>query len=163
MYALIEFAGKQFKVEEGTSIKVPYVDNKVGDKVVFDKILYLDDGKNKKIGTPTIEGIKVDAEIISHGKERKVVVFKFKRRKGYQKKNSHRQEYSVLKVGKVAKLKKTTAKKKNSSSESSNSDSPLKVSETKKVKPATKKPATKKSATKKSATKKPATKKETKE
>ena len=144
MYALIEFAGKQFKVEEGASIKVPYLDKKVGDKVVFDKILYLDDGKNKKIGTPTIEGIKVDSEIISHGKERKVVVFKFKRRKGYQKKNSHRQEYSVLKVGKVGKMKKTTAKNKDLSSESINLDSPSKVSETKKVKPAAKKPAAKK-------------------
>ena len=92
MYALIEFAGKQFRVEEGDSIKVPYVDGKVGSKVTIDKILYMDDGKNKTVGTPTVHGAKIDGEILSHGRERKVVVFKFKRRKGYQKKNTHRQE-----------------------------------------------------------------------
>ena len=106
MYALIEFAGKQFKVEEGSSIKVPYVDGKVGSKVNFEKIIYMDDGKNKMVGTPIVDGVKIDGKIISHGRERKVVVFKFKRRKGYQKKNTHRQEYSILKIGKVGKAKK---------------------------------------------------------
>ena len=110
MYALIEFAGKQFRVEEGGSIKVPYIDGKVGSKVIIDKILYMDDGKNKTVGTPTVPGAKIDGEILSHGRERKVVVFKFKRRKGYQKKNTHRQEYSILKVGKVGKAKKTATK-----------------------------------------------------
>ena len=63
MYALIEFAGKQFRVTEGDSIKVPYIDGKVGSKVTIDKILYLDEGKNKSVGTPTIKGIKIDGEI----------------------------------------------------------------------------------------------------
>ena len=111
MYALIEFAGKQFRIEEGSSIKVPYVDGKVGTKVAIDKILYLDDGKNKTVGTPLVSGVKIDGEITSHGRERKVVVFKFKRRKGYQKKNTHRQEYSMLKVGKLGKVKKSPSKK----------------------------------------------------
>ena len=111
MYALIEFAGKQFRIEEGSSIKVPYVDGKVGTKVTIDKILYLDDGKNKMVGTPLVFGVKIDGEITSHGRERKVVVFKFKRRKGYQKKNTHRQEYSMLKVGKLGKVKKSPSKK----------------------------------------------------
>ncbi len=101
MYALIEFAGKQFRVEEGDSIKVPFVDGKVGSKVAIDKILYLDDGKNKTVGDPLVKGIKIDGKIESHGRGRKVVVFKFKRRKGYQKKNTHRQKYSMLKVGKL--------------------------------------------------------------
>ena len=112
MYALIEFAGKQFKVEEGSSIKVPYVDGKVGSKVTFEKIIYMDDGKNKTVGTPIVAGVKIDGEIVSHGREQKVVVFKFKRRKGYQKKNTHRQEYSILKVGKVGKAKKEAVAKK---------------------------------------------------
>ena len=86
MYALIEFAGKQYQIEEGSSIKVPRVQGKVGTKVTFDKILYIDNGKNKTIGFPLVDGAKVDGEIESHGRERKVVVFKFKRRKGYQKK-----------------------------------------------------------------------------
>ena len=112
MYALIEFAGKQFKVEEGSSIRVPHVEGKVGSKVTIENILYMDDGKNKTVGTPTLTGAKIDSEIISHGRDRKVVVFKFKRRKGYQKKNTHRQEYSILKVGKLGKVKKTVASKK---------------------------------------------------
>ena len=111
MYALIEFSGKQFRVEEGASIKVPYIDSKIGSKVTIDKILYMDDGKNKTVGEPLVKGVKIDGEIESHGRERKVVVFKFKRRKGYQKKNTHRQEYSMLKVGKFGKVTKSSSKK----------------------------------------------------
>ena len=146
MYALIEFAGKQFKVEEGSSIKVPYVDGKVGSKVTFEKIIYMDDGKNKTVGTPIVAGAKIDGKIVSHGRERKVVVFKFKRRKGYQKKNTHRQEYSILKVGKMGKAKKVTKKE---------SEKPIKS------KPSPKKEAVakKKNAPKKTVAKKPATKK----
>ena len=114
MYALIEFAGKQFRVEEGSSIRVPHVEGKVGSKVTIENILYMDDGKNKTVGTPTLTGAKIDSEIISHGRDRKVVVFKFKRRKGYQKKNTHRQEYSILKVGRLGRVKKTAATKKTS-------------------------------------------------
>ena len=110
MYALIEFAGKQFKVEEGNSIKVPYIDGKIGSKITIDKILYMDDGKNKTVGHPLVPGIKIDGEVTSHGRERKVVVFKFKRRKGYQKKNTHRQEYSMLKIGKLGKVTKSQTK-----------------------------------------------------
>ena len=146
MYALIEFAGKQFKVEEGSSIKVPYVDGKVGSKVTFDKIICMDDGKNKMVGTPIVAGAKIHGEIVSHGRERKVVVFKFKRRKGYQKKNTHRQEYSILKVGKVGKAKKVAKKESAKPVES---------------KPAAKKEAVakKKTAPKKNVAKKPVTKK----
>ena len=161
MYALIEFAGKQFKVEEGSSIKVPYVDGKVGSKVTFDKIIYMDDGKNKTVGTPIVAGAKIDGEIVSHGRERKVVVFKFKRRKGYQKKNTHRQEYSILKVGKVGKAKKVAKKELAKPAESKlaakKEAAPKKAGA---EKPAVKKAAPKKkTATKKSTAKKPVTKK----
>ena len=67
MYALVEIAGKQFKVEENTQLKVPYHANKVGDKLSFDKVLYFDDGNKKNIGTPYIEGLSIDAKIIAHG------------------------------------------------------------------------------------------------
>jgi len=157
MYALIEFAGKQFKVEQGSSIKVPYVDRKVGSKVTFDKIIYMDDGKNKTVGTPIVAGAKIDGKIVSHGRERKVVVFKFKRRKGYQKKNTHRQEYSILKVGKVGKAKKVAKKE---------SVKPVESKPTaKKEAVAKKKTAPKKTVAKKPVTKKasPAKPKETKE
>ena len=142
MYALIEFAGKQFRVEEGESIKVPYIDGKIGSKISIDKILYLDDGKNKSVGKPTIKGIKIDGEIESHGRGRKVIVFKFKRRKGYQKKNTHRQEYSMLKVGKFGKVTKSSSKK-----------SELKT--TSKKAAATKKPVAKKTSVKKTSPTKP--------
>ena len=159
MYALIEFAGKQFKVEEGSSIKVPYVDGKVGSKVTFDKIIYMDDGKNKTVGTPIVAGAKIDGKIISHGRERKVVVFKFKRRKGYQKKNTHRQEYSILKVGKVGKAKKVAKKESAKPVEVESKSSPKKEAVAKKktapIKTVAKKPVTKKAA--------PAKPKETKE
>jgi len=112
MYALIEFAGKQYNVEEGNSIKVPYIDEKVGSKVTIDKILYLDDGKNKMIGTPFVKEAKIAGEIETHGRERKVVVFKFKRRKGYQKKNTHRQKYTILKISKLVTVKKSSSTKK---------------------------------------------------
>ena len=114
MNALIEFAGKQFKIEEGDTIKVPYVDMKIGSKITFDKILYIDNGKDKKIGNPNVKGVTIDAKLESHGRERKVVVFKFKRRKGHQKKNTHRQDFSILKIGKLgggAKAVKAPAKK----------------------------------------------------
>ena len=115
MYALIEFAGKQFRVEEGSSIRVPYIQAKVGNKVTIDKILYMDDGKNKMVGNPLVSGVKINGEIISHGRERKVVVFKFKRRKGYQKKNTHRQKYTILKMSKLGPTKKTVTSKKTTS------------------------------------------------
>ena len=157
MYALIEFAGKQFRVEEGSSIRVPHVEGKVGSKVTIENILYMDDGKNKTVGTPTVIGAKIDSKIISHGRDRKIVVFKFKRRKGYQKKNTHRQEYSILKVGKLEKVKKTVAAKK--SSESADKEAAPKKST------AAKKTAPKKAAAKKPTIKKatPAKPKETKE
>ena len=148
MYALIEFAGKQFRVEEGSSIRVPHVEGKVGSKVTIENILYMDDGKNKTVGTPTLTGAKIDSEIISHGRDRKVVVFKFKRRKGYQKKNTHRQEYSILKVGKLGKVKKTAAAK-NISKTTNKETAPKKST------------AAKKAVPKKTAAKKPTVKKET--
>ena len=152
MYALIEFAGKQFRVEEGSSIRVPHVEGKVGSKVTIENILYMDDGKNKTVGTPTVTGAKIDSEIISHGRDRKVVVFKFKRRKGYQKKNTHRQEYSILKVGKLGKVKKTVASKK-TTEKTDKEAAPKKSTPAKKA--AAKKPTVKKAT--------PAKPKETKE
>ena len=106
MYALIEFSGKQYRVEEGSSIKVPYIEGKIGSKVIINKIHYLDDGKKKTVGTPLVSSKKLDGEIVSHVRGNKVIVFKFKRRKGYQKKNTHRQNYTILKIGKLVAVKK---------------------------------------------------------
>jgi len=110
MYALVEIAGKQFKVEENSQLKIPYNNNKVGDKISFDKVLYFDDGTKKSIGNPYVSGLSIDAKVIEHGKSPKIIVFKLKRRKGYQKKSGHKQLYTVVEVGKLI-AKKTTVKK----------------------------------------------------
>ena len=110
-HAVIEFAGKQYKVEEGSSIKVPHVKGKVGTKVSINNVLYLENGDKKTVGFPRVAGKKLEGEIISHGRDSKVVVFKFKRRKGYQKKNTHRNEYTILKFGKFDNVKKQVAVK----------------------------------------------------
>ena len=113
MNVLVEILGKQFKVEKGDKIKVPYINQKIGEKLIFEKILYLDDGKIQKIGKPYVKDLQVEAKLLEHGKEDKVIVFKFKRRKGYQKKNSHKQKFSLIEVSNLKKKtpKKTTAKK----------------------------------------------------
>ena len=116
MHVIIEFAGKQYKVEENSSIRVPRVKGKVGNKVTIDKILYKDDGDKKIIGSPFVAGEKLDGEIVSHGRGHKVVVFKFKRRKGYQIKNTHRDEYTLLKFGKLGTVKKGSGLKKTATS-----------------------------------------------
>ena len=112
MYALIEFAGKQYKIEDDCSIKVPRVQGDVGSKISIENILYLEDGQTKTVGKPFITGKKLNGEIISHGRGRKIVVFKFKRRKGYQTKNTHRDEYTILKIGKFGIVKKQVTTKK---------------------------------------------------
>ena len=112
MYALVEFAGKQFKIEEGAQIKVPYLTEKIGSKLSLDRVLYFDNDKDKIVGTPFIDGMAIDAKVEEHGRDRKIIVFKFKRRKGFQKKNGHRQRYSILTIGKLGTKKKAAPKKK---------------------------------------------------
>ena len=109
MNALVEILGKQFKVEKGDKIKVPFINKKIGEKLSFENILYLEDGKNKHIGKPFLKDLKVEAKLIEHGRESKVIVFKFKRRKGYQKKNGHRQKFSIIEISNLG--KKTAPKK----------------------------------------------------
>ena len=108
MNVLVEILGKQFKVEKGDKIKVPYINQKIGEKLTFEKILYSDDGKTQKIGKPYVKNLQLEAKLLDHGRENKVIVFKFKRRKGYQKKNGHKQRFSLIEV---SNLKKKTAKK----------------------------------------------------
>ena len=114
MNVLIEILGKQFKAGKGDRLRVPYIDKKVGEKLTFDKILYSDDGKNKNLGKPYLKDLQMEAKLLEHGKEDKVIVFKFKRRKGYQKRNGHQQKFSLIEVSnfkKKATSKKTAPKK----------------------------------------------------
>ncbi len=116
MYAIVEMAGQQFKVAKDQKVFVHRLPGKEGDKVTFDKVLLLDDGK-VTIGAPAIAGAAVTAKILSHLKGDKVIVFKKKRRKGYRVKNGHRQAFTEIQVlsiavtgHKPAKAKKETTK-----------------------------------------------------
>jgi len=117
MNALIKILGKQYKVKKGDKLRVPYIDKKVGEKLTFDNIMYTDDGKTKKIGKPYIEDLQVEAKLLEHGKEDKIIVFKFKRRKGYQRKNGHKQKFSLIEISNFK--KKSSSKKASSKKEDS--------------------------------------------
>ncbi len=119
MQALVEHKGKQFIVEENLELKLPYLGGKEGDKVNIDKVLYLDDLKNKTFGNPYITSLSITGKILSHGKEDKVIVFKMKRRKGYQVKNGHKQKFTLVKIDKFKKAKASSSKKKTSATSSS--------------------------------------------
>ena len=111
MNVLVEILGKQFKVDKGDKIKVPYINKKVGEKLTFDKVMYIEDGDKKEIGNPYIKGKNIEAKIVQHGSFDKVIVFKMKRRKGYQKRNGHKQKFSLIEISKIGNSKKSTSKK----------------------------------------------------
>ena len=94
MYAIVEIAGQQFKVERGNKVYVHRLDANEGAKVEFDKVFLLDNGGKISVGAPTVDGAKVVATVIEHLKGDKVIVFKKLRRKGYQKWNNHRQSFT---------------------------------------------------------------------
>lgn len=98
MYAIVEIAGQQFKVQEGQEVFVHRLEGEPGADVKFEKVLLLDNEGKIKVGTPIVKGANVNAKIISHMKADKIIVFKKKRRKGYQKSNGHRQYLSKIKI-----------------------------------------------------------------
>ncbi|MBQ4428170.1 MAG: 50S ribosomal protein L21 [Clostridia bacterium] len=97
MYAIIVTGGKQYKVEVGSEIMVEKLDNEVGDKVSFD-ILMIADGSDIEIGKPVLSGVSAKGEVLEHGKGKKVIVFKYKPKKDYRKKQGHRQPYTKVKI-----------------------------------------------------------------
>lgn len=98
MYAVIETGGKQYRVSEGDVLSVERISASEGDKVVLDKVLLYSDGEKVTVGNPYIEGAKVEAELVQNGKGEKIIIFKFKSKKDYRKKQGHRQPYSMLKI-----------------------------------------------------------------
>ena len=115
MYAIVEIAGQQFKVEKDQQIFVHRLDNKDGTKVEFDKVLLIDNKGKVNVGAPAISGAKVIAKVLGHVKGDKVVVFKKKRRKGYRVKNGHRQSFTQIEIQNI--LEKGVTAKKSSTSE----------------------------------------------
>ena len=101
MYAIIKTGGKQYRVEEGLIIKVEKLEAETGDTVDFDKVLSVVDDNGPKFGKPLVEGAKVSGKVIDQGKDKKVIVFKYKRKKRYRKKTGHRQPYTRVLVEKI--------------------------------------------------------------
>ena len=100
MYAVIETGGKQYKVAEGDIIFIEKVEGAEGDAVKFDKVLALG-GENAVFGTPVVEGASVDAEVLAQGKNKKVIVFKYKPKKGEKCKKGHRQLFTKVQIEKI--------------------------------------------------------------
>ena len=98
MYAIVEIAGQQFKVEKDKKLFVHRLDAEHGDSLDFEKVLLVDNDGKVAVGTPTVKGAKVTAKVLEHVKGDKVIVFKKKRRKGYKKKNGHRQLFTQIQV-----------------------------------------------------------------
>jgi len=163
MYAIVEIAGQQFKVAKDQKVFVHRLEEKEGSKVSFDKVLLLDDGK-VTIGAPVIENAVVTAKVLSHLKGDKVIVFKKKRRKGFKKKNGHRQYLSEIQIEGIstkAPAKKAAAKTEAPKAEKkpvAKKAAPAKKTATKEAKAPAK--AAPKKAAPKAAAKKPAAKKE---
>lgn len=101
MYAIISTGGKQYKVQSGDVLSIELVKGAAGDKIIFDRVLAVGEGSEIKSGTPTVEGATVDAEIVSTFRGEKLIVFKMKKRKGFRKKNGHRQDLMSVKIGEI--------------------------------------------------------------
>ncbi len=101
MYAVIKTGGKQYRVAKGDEIRIEKLPGEVGDTVLFDQVLMTSDGETFEVGQPFLENSKVAGRITGHGKNRKVLVCKFKRRKGYRRKNGHRQHFSLVRISDI--------------------------------------------------------------
>ena len=98
MYAVIESGGKQHRVVEGETLKLEKIEAATGDSIEFDKVLLVGTGEDVKIGKPVVDGSKVTAEVVAHGRHKKVKIVKFNRRKHYRKETGHRQWFTEVKI-----------------------------------------------------------------
>jgi large subunit ribosomal protein L21 len=101
MYALVEFMGKQYKAEQGALLKVDKIDAEPGSALNIDTVLLLS-GDTITVGSPYVQGAKVSATVESHGKDDKIIVFKYKPKKDYRRKQGHRQQYSIIRIGEIS-------------------------------------------------------------
>jgi large subunit ribosomal protein L21 len=165
MYAIVEIAGQQFKVEAGKKIFVHRLEAEKGKKVEFDQVLLLEEDGKITVGEPTIKGAVIEGNVLDHMRGDKVIVFKKKRKKGYRVKNGHRQNFTQVEIvsinGKGSPVKAVTKKDTVKAAETTAADEPAKPKKAAAKKPAEtkEKAATKKADEKKPAEKKPAAKK----
>ncbi|MGD9201010.1 MAG: 50S ribosomal protein L21 [Chitinispirillia bacterium] len=102
MISVVEQSGFQFKVTEGDTIRVPLIEAEKGKEITLDRVLLIGEGESITVGTPTVEGAEVKAKVIDHGKNKKVMVMKKKRRKDYKLKKGHRQDYTQLQITSIS-------------------------------------------------------------
>jgi large subunit ribosomal protein L21 len=166
MYAVIQTGGKQYRVANGDVITVEKLEGEAGSTLAISPVLMLDDGKDTQVGTPIVEGAAVTAELLEQTRGKKIVVFKKKRRKGYQRTHGHRQDLTVLRIVDVTGKAKAPAKKAAKAAPKTDAapaeTAPAEAAPAAEAKLAAKKPAAKKPAAKKAASstaKKPAAKK----
>ena len=101
MYAVFRTGGKQYRAEPGKKIRIPSLDVEPGESITFDDVLLASDGSEVQVGAPTVEGAKVKVEILRHGRDKKIIVFKRKRRKNYRRKQGHRQGFTEVRVDEI--------------------------------------------------------------
>ena len=101
MQAIIVTGGKQYNVSEGDTLFIEKLEVEAGEAVTFDQVLAIVDGENTKFGAPVVEGAKVEAKVVKNGKGKKIRVFKYKSKKGYHKRQGHRQPYTKVEIGKI--------------------------------------------------------------
>lgn len=101
MYAIVNSGGKQYKVEEGDILRVEKLSGSIGNKVEFERVLMISDGENIHVGDPVLENTMVQGHIIEQDKSKKIIVFKYKRRKRYRRKQGHRQMFTAVKIDKI--------------------------------------------------------------
>ena len=101
MYAVVATGGKQYRVQEGDTLRIEKISGEVGSDVAFDQVLMVSDGDDVKVGQPVIENAVVNGTIVEQGKGRKILVFKYKRRKRYRRKQGHRQLFTAVKIGTI--------------------------------------------------------------
>ena len=102
MYAVISSGGKQYKVETGQTLRVEKIQGEVGAPVTFNEVLIVSDGEAIQVGTPVVDGVAVQGHIVAQGREKKIIVFKYKRRKRYRRKQGHRQPFTAIQIDTIA-------------------------------------------------------------
>jgi large subunit ribosomal protein L21 len=101
MYAIIRSGGKQFRAEPGKTIRIPSLEGEPGETITFDDVVVSADGDRIDVGAPQVSGVTVTGEIVKHGRGDKIVVFKFKRRKNYARKQGHRQGFTEVRINEI--------------------------------------------------------------
>jgi large subunit ribosomal protein L21 len=98
MYAVVNTGGKQYKVQKGETLRIEKIPGEVGSSVTFDKVLMVADGENIRVGQPVLENVAIQAQIVEQDKAKKILIFKYKRRKRYRRKNGHRQPFTAIRI-----------------------------------------------------------------